>query len=134
MTDPTPPQPCGYQGVDAQDPYGDDCSRVMEQLDAYLHAPMPDHERHLLARHLQRCAGCTCEADSFDAQQRLLGLLQRCCGAPTPAPLQLRERVVAVLGQMSTVQVSRTTTVWQADSLTTHVSLTHTELTLYPEE
>lgn len=103
----------------APDPYGDDCSQVLEQMQAYLHAEMAQDKRELLAEHLHRCVGCTDEMDDFELRAYLQTLLRRCCPCD-PAPTQLRERVVTVLGQMSSMEIS-----------SMEISVTHTQVTIW---
>ena len=71
---------------------GQDCDRLLQELDDLLHGDISPTTRAALEEHLQACPPCFERAD-FQAQFRQL-VAKRCCESP---PEALRARVLAVL-------------------------------------
>lgn len=80
-----------------------DCSQVLEQVYAYLHAQIPDDQREQLRQHLERCGECM---DEYSVESQVLQVLKRSCPCSVPAPQQLRQRVISLLSDATQVQVS----------------------------
>ncbi|HET6664663.1 MAG TPA: mycothiol system anti-sigma-R factor [Acidimicrobiales bacterium] len=71
---------------------GDDCDRLLSELDHYLHGELPAERASALHQHLDACPPCL---ESADFQAQLKAMISRRCGEQVPDGL--RDRVVGFL-------------------------------------
>lgn len=76
----------------------DDCDRLLEQLDHYLHGELDTGAEHALQAHLEECPPCL---EGADFQAQLKALIAKRCGESLPDGLQDR-----VLGFLRTADPS----------------------------
>jgi anti-sigma factor RsiW len=67
-----------------------ECTRVRDSFSAYLDGAISGHEMQFVARHLERCPGCTAEFESLRGMQRLLAEHASATRAPADLGLKLR--------------------------------------------
>jgi anti-sigma factor (TIGR02949 family) len=71
---------------------GDDCDRLLSELDDYLHGELAPDEAARLHDHLGDCPPCL---ESADFQAQLKALIAKRCGEPVPD--EFRQRVLGFL-------------------------------------
>lgn len=71
---------------------GDDCDRLLDELDHFLHGELSSERAADLHRHLDGCPPCL---ESADFQAQLKALIARRCGEPVPE--SFRQRVLGFL-------------------------------------
>lgn len=70
----------------------DECDRLLEQLDHYLHGELDPRQQAALQAHLDDCPPCL---EGADFQAQLKALIAKKCGEEVPDGL--RERVLGFL-------------------------------------
>ena len=70
----------------------DECDRLLEQLDHYLHGELDTPSKRALQAHLDDCPPCL---EGADFQAQLKALISKRCGESVPDGLQ--ERVLGFL-------------------------------------
>jgi anti-sigma factor (TIGR02949 family) len=71
---------------------GDDCDRLLDELDHYLHGELPAARAEALHDHLEECPPCL---ESADFQAQLKQLIARRCGEQVPD--EFRAKVLGFL-------------------------------------
>ena len=70
----------------------EECDRLLEKLDHYLHGELDQQQAHHLQAHLEECPPCL---EGADFQAQLKALVAKRCGETVPDGLQ--ERVLGFL-------------------------------------
>ena len=71
---------------------GDECDKLLDDLDHYLHGELPADQSAALHAHLEDCPPCF---ESADFQAQLKAIVAKKCGEQVPEGL--RERVLGFL-------------------------------------